>query len=76
MEGQSLKVYHIPKSNCPLRIQVSDDEIVYCLQFRSEDGVPFYWKLVTPDTAKRMIYEFQMVVAFSLPDTPDGQVIV
>jgi hypothetical protein len=70
-----VKVYHIPRSNCPLRIQVSDDEIVYCLQFLGEDRYPFYWKLVTPDTAKRLIYEYQMTVAFTLPDTPEDQII-
>jgi len=70
-----LKVYHIPKSNCPLRIQVSDDEIVACLQFRDERGDPFYWKNVSIDTAKLLIYEFQMVVAFHLPDTPEAQIL-
>jgi hypothetical protein len=73
--GDFLKVYAIPKSNCPLRIQISDDEIVACLQFRDERGDPFYWKLVSIDTAKRIIYEFQMTVAFTLPDTPEEQII-
>lgn len=70
-----MKVYAIARSNCPLRIQVSDDEIVACLQFRGEDGSPFYWKLVSIDTARRLIYEFQMTVSFELPDTPDEQIV-
>jgi len=59
----------------PLRIQISDDEIVACLQFRDEDGAPFYWKLVSPDTAKLLIYEFQMSIVYELPDTPEAQVL-
>lgn len=70
-----MKVYHIPRSNFPMRIQISDDEIVSCLQFRDERGDPFYWKNVSIDTAKRLIYEYQMVVCFTLPDTPDAQIL-
>jgi hypothetical protein len=70
-----LKVYAIKGSNCPLRIQISDDEIVACLQFRDERGDPFYWKLVSIDAAKRLIYEFQMTVAFTLPDTPEETIL-
>jgi hypothetical protein len=70
-----VKVYHIPRSNCPLRIQISDDEIVSCLQFRDERGDPFYWKIVSIDTAKKLIYEFQMVVCMTLPDTPEAQIL-
>ena len=54
---------------------MSDDEIVACLQFRDERGDPFYWKLVSIDTAKRLIFEFQMIVAFTLPDTPEEQIL-
>lgn len=70
-----MKVYHVPRSNLPLRIQISDDEIVACLQFRDERGDAFYWKNVSIDTAKLLIYELQMTVAFHLPDTPEAQII-
>jgi hypothetical protein len=70
-----VKIYHVARSNLPLRIQVSDDEIVACMQFRDERGDPFYWKNVSIDTAKRLIYELQMTVVFELPDTPEAQII-
>lgn len=70
-----MKVFHVTvKPHCPFRIQMSDDELVAAMQFRDTDGVPFYWMLITPELARRLIEEFGMTVAFTLPDTPDAQV--
>jgi hypothetical protein len=70
-----LKVYHIAKRpTCPLRIQMSDDEVVSAIQVRDEQGYAFYWLLIKTDTAKAIIQEHGMTVAYTLPDTPECQV--
>ncbi len=70
-----MKVYHIPsRPSCPLRIQMSDDELVAAIQVRDENGFAFYWLLVAPDTARAIIKENGMKVAFELPDTPEDQI--
>lgn len=70
-----MKVFHVTaKPHCPIRVQMSDDELVAAMQFRDTDGVPFYWLLISPDLARQIIQELGMSVAFRLPDTPDSQV--
>lgn len=70
-----MKVYHIPsRPSCPLRIQMSDDELVAAIQVRDESGYAFYWLLVAPDTARAIIRENGMKVVYELPDTPEGQI--
>ncbi len=70
-----MKVYHIKgKPSCPIRVQVSDDELVAALQVRDEQGHAFYWLLVRPETARQIIDEHGMTVVFSLPDTPSDQI--
>jgi hypothetical protein len=70
-----VKVYHIPsKPSCPLRIQMSDDELVAAIQVRDEGGYAFYWLLVAPDTARAIIKENGMRVVYELPDTPEEQI--
>jgi hypothetical protein len=70
-----LKVYRIPKSPCPLRVQMSDDEQAAAIQCRGEDDVPFYWLPVSTELARMMILEHGMKVIFELPDTPDAQIL-
>jgi len=70
-----MKVYWIPKSNCPLRIQMSDNEQAAAIQCRGEDGVPFYWLPISPELAKMIILEHRMKLAMELPDTPESQII-
>ncbi len=71
-----MKVFHIPhKPRCPIRIQMSDDEVVAALQIRDEDGFAFSWLLVSPELARAMIAEFGMKVVLELPDTPQDQVL-
>jgi hypothetical protein len=73
--GDCMKVYHIPgKPLCPIRIQMSDDELVAALQVRDEQGCAFYWLLTRPETARQIIQEHGMTVAYTLPDTPKGQI--
>lgn len=53
---------------------MSDDELVSAIQIRDEQGYAFYWLLVCPETAQKIIEEHGMTIAFTLPDTPDAQV--
>lgn len=70
-----MKVYHIPKrQSCPLRIQMSDDEVVSAIQVRDEQGYAFYWLLIKTETAKAIIAEHEMRILYTLPDTPEAQV--
>lgn len=70
-----MKVYHIAsRPRCPLRIQMSDDELVCAIQVRDEQDYAFYWLLIKTATAKALIEEHEMKVAYSLPDTPEAQV--
>lgn len=70
-----MKVFHVPlKPKCPLRIQMSDDEVVAAIQVRDEQGYPFYWQLISPETARRLIEELGMKVVYNLPDTTEDQV--
>ena len=69
-----MKVYAIPKSACPLRVQISDDEQAAVLQFRDEQDVPFYWLSVSVEVARILILEHQMKQVFDLPDTPESQI--
>ncbi len=69
-----MKVYAIPgKTLCPIRIQMSDDDVVAAIQVRDEDDIPFYWLLISPAIAQQMVEELGMKVVFTLPDTPDAQ---
>ena len=70
-----MKVYKIFKSNCPLRIQMSDNEQAAAIQCRGEDGVPFYWLPVSPELARMLILEHRMKITYELPDTPKDQII-
>lgn len=70
-----MKVYYIPKSNCPLRVQMSDNELAAAIQCRGEDNVPFYWLPVSRELAKMLILEHQMKIALELPDTPEGTIL-
>ena len=68
-------MYHIAsRPTCPLRIQMSDDEVVSAIQVRDEQGYAFYWLLIKTETAKAIIQEHGMRVAYTLPDTPECQV--
>jgi hypothetical protein len=70
-----VKVYHIPsRPTCPLRVQMSDDELVAAIQVRDEQGFAFYWLLLRPETARQIIDEHGMRVLMTLPDTPEAQV--
>jgi hypothetical protein len=69
-----LKVYQIPGSRCPLRIQMSDDEQVAAIQCRGEDDVPFYWLPLSAEVAKMIVLEHRMKPVFELPDTPECQI--
>jgi hypothetical protein len=69
-----MRVYAIQKSNCPLRVQMSDNEVAAAIQCRGEDGVPFYWLPVSTELAKMLIIEHQMKMIFELPDTPQSQI--
>lgn len=70
-----MKVYHIAKKpTCPLRIQMSDDELVAAIQVRDEHGFAFYWLLLRPETARQIIEEHGMTIVFTLPDTPEQQI--
>ncbi len=70
-----MKVYHIPsKPACPIRIQMSDNEEVAAIQVRDEQGYAFYWVLISPELASKMVEELEMKLAYALPDTPDHQV--
>lgn len=74
--GDGLKVYHIPnRPTCPIRIQMSDDEVVAAIQVRDESGYAFYWLLVSTEVARKLIEEHRMEVLFRLPDTADSQVL-
>lgn len=53
---------------------MSDDELVAAIQVRDEQGYAFYWMLVKIETAKSIIAEHGMTVAYTLPDTPDQQI--
>ncbi len=71
-----MKVYHVPhKLLCPLRVQMSDDRIVSTLQIRNEEGYPFYWELISTETADRLIVDLKMEVLLELPDTPEEQML-
>ena len=70
-----MKVYRIFKSNCPLRIQMSDDGVVAAIQCRGEDDVPFYWLPISPQLARQFILEHRMKVTYELPDTPEAQIL-
>ena len=70
-----MRVYHIPRSNCPLRIQMSDNELAAAIQCRGEDGVPFYWLPVSSELAKMIILEHRMKLVMELPDTPEGMIL-
>lgn len=70
-----MKVYQIPGSRCPLRIQMSDNELTAAIQCRGEDDVPFYWLPVSTEVARMLIIEHQMKVVYELPDTPKDQVL-
>lgn len=64
-----MKVYHIPsRPACPMRLQMSDDGLVAAIQFRDEQGFPFYWLLVSPEVARLLIQEQGMKVVMDLPD--------
>lgn len=70
-----MKVFHIPsRPTCPLRIQMSDDEVVSAIQVRDEQGYAFYWLLISTAIAKKLIEEHGMTVLYKLPDTPEAQV--
>lgn len=69
-----MKVYRIPNSNCPLRIQMSDNEMAAAIQCRGEDDVPFYWLPVSSEIARMLILEHRMKMIFELPDTPEHQI--
>lgn len=71
-----MKVYHIAKKpSCPLRIQMSDDELVSAIQVRDEQGGAFYWLIIRPETAKAIVEEHGMTVLMNLPDTPESQIL-
>lgn len=71
-----MKVYHVPsKPSCPIRIQMSDDGAVSAIQVRDDQGYAFYWLLISLDLANRLIIELEMKVAYTLPDTPEGQIM-
>lgn len=53
---------------------MSDDELVCAIQVRDEQDYAFYWLLIKTATAKALIEEHEMKVAYSLPDTPEAQV--
>lgn len=70
-----MKVYRIPsKPLCPLRVQISDNEVAAAIQCRDQDDVPFYWLPVSPELANLIIKEFNMKVGFHLPDNPKDQI--
>jgi hypothetical protein len=69
-----MKVYWIPNSKCPLRIQVSDDEVAAAIQCRGEDDVPFYWLTISVELARTIILDHGMKIIYELPDTPEGQI--
>lgn len=69
-----MKVYQIPKSPCPIRIQMSDDEQAAAIQCRGEDNVPFYWLSISIELAKGIIEESGMKIVYELPDTPESQI--
>jgi hypothetical protein len=69
-----LKIYQIPKSNCPLRVQMSDNEVAAAIQCRGEDNVPFYWLPVSTELARMLILEHGMKLIYELPDTPQVQI--
>jgi len=53
---------------------MSDDALVCAIQVRDEQGYAFYWLLISPELAKRMIEEQGMRVLYTLPDTPEAQI--
>ena len=54
---------------------MSDDGVVCAIQVRDEHGYAFYWLLISPNLANLMIKELEMKIAYTLPDTPDGQIV-
>jgi hypothetical protein len=69
-----VKVYQIPNSPCPLRIQTSDDGQAASIQCRGEDDVPFYWLPISIEVAQMIVLEHQMKIVYELPDTPEAQI--
>ena len=70
-----MKVYTIEKKpSCPLRIQMSDDELVAAIQVRDEHGYAFYWLLIKTETAMAIIQEHGMTIAYTLLDIPESQI--